>query len=837
VEQGSASNRAVVPTGSVLPDRARVVIIGAGVMGTSLAYHLTRLGWRDVLVLEQGEISGGTTWHAAGIIGQIRSHPSLTRLAMDSVALYRALERETGQATGWLQCGALWVAKTSERMTHLYRTANLAKAFGVDCEMISPREALQRWPLMDISDLFGALWLPDDGKANPVDVTRALAIGARQGGATIVERTRVTGINRQGNVVTGVQTPHGAVECEIVVNCAGQWAKRVGAMVGATVPLHSAEHFYAVTEPIEGITRDLPILRDPDSFVYFKEEVGGLLVGGFEPDAKPWLNPDEVPDDFVFQLLEEDWEQFAPIMANCIARVPALGLAGVKKLYNGPESFTPDTNFIMGEAPGLRNFFVACGFNSGGIASGGGAGRALAEWIVSGEPSMDLWPVDIRRFSQLQGNSRWLRERVTEALNLHYALPWPNREPETGRPLRRSPIYHLLVERGACFGTRMGYERADWFGDPLSRPVTEYSFGKQNWLPYSGREHAGTREAVALFDQSSFSKLLVRGPDAADTLEALCTNDIARPVGSVVYTGALNDRGGYESDFTVTRTDVEEFLVVTGSTQGIRDLDWIQRNVHAGARVEVLDVSSMYSVFGVMGPRSRELLERVSSVHLDDDLFPYGTSQQIYLGFAQVRASRISYVGELGWELYVPSDQAQTAYETLMAAGETLGIMDGGYYAIESLRLECGYRAWGKDLNPDCTPLEAGLSFACKLGGSVPFRGRAALEAQRSGGVRKRLVSFVLDDREPTLWGGELILRDGEVAGRLTSGAFGHTIGAAVGLGYVERPDGVVDAGYLLDAKYEIDLGGHLTSATVHRSAPYSSRQRGKWRQPSFGPS
>ena len=506
-----------------IPDRAQVVVIGGGIIGASVAYHLTRMGQTDVVLLEQGELSSGTTWHAAGLVGQLRANESGTRLVQYSTELYSELEDETGLATGFNRCGGVTVARTEDRMTQLRRTAATAAAFDLECELLSPEEALERYPVMRVDDLVGAIWLPGDGKANPTDLTAALAKGARQRGARIVEHTRVLGVHVEDGRVTGVRTDAGDIETEVVVNCAGQWAKAVGAMAGVTVPLHSAEHFYVVTDPFEGIDPDLPVLRDPDGYTYFKEEVGGLVVGGFEPDAKPWVSPDEIPYPFEFTLLDEDWEHFAPLMENAVHRVPALEETGIRKFYNGPESFTPDNQFILGEAPEVRNFFVGAGLNSVGIACAGGAGRALAEWIVDGEPTMDLTSVDVRRFASFNGNNRWLHDRVAEVLGLHYEIPWPNREMRTARPFRRSPLYRHLDDARANFGSKMGWERANFFAPDGEKPVIEYSWGKQNWLPWTAAEHANTRENVTVFDQTSFSKYRLVGPDAEAVLQWVCT--------------------------------------------------------------------------------------------------------------------------------------------------------------------------------------------------------------------------------------------------------------------------------------------------------------------------
>ncbi len=807
---------------TALPGRARVVVIGGGVIGTSVAYHLTGLGWPDVVLLEQGRLSSGTTWHAAGLVGQLRATESGTRLVQYSADLYSRLEAEVGLGTGFKRCGGVTVARTEDRMTQLRRTAAAAEAYDLECELVGPARAKELWPLMATDDLVGALWLPGDGTVNPTDVTAALAKGARQQGARIFERTRVTGISTRDGTVTGVTTDRGGIEAEVVVNCGGQWAKAIGALCGVTVPLHSAEHFYVVTDQIEGVRRDLPILRDPDGYTYVKEEVGGLVVGGFEPQAKPWVAPDRLPYPFEFQLLDEDWDHFSVLMESALHRIPVLHTIGIRKFYNGPESFTPDNQFVLGEAPELRRFFVAAGFNSVGIASAGGAGKALAEWIVEGGPTSDLTGVDIRRFASFNGNNQWLHDRVGEVLGLHYAVPWPNRELTTARPFRRSPVHHLLEAAGASFGSKMGWERANVFAPPGEQPVLDYAWGKQNWLPWSVAEQRATRESVAVYDQTSFGKLLIAGRDAEAVLQWLCTADVAVPPGRAVYTGLLNERGTYEADVTVTRLAHDRYLLVTGSASVVRDLDHITRRVPPGQDVAVVDVTSAYAVLGVMGPRSRELLSLLSRQDLSHEGFPFGDSREIDLGYATVRATRITYVGELGWELYVPSEFAVGIYELLREAGRDLGLADAGYYALNSLRLEKGYRAFGAELTADYDPVEAGLLFACKLAGGIPFLGREAVERSRARGPQRRLVSFVLDDPDAMMWGGELVLRDGAAVGQVTSAAFGGTLGACVGLAYVRRRDGEpVTAEHVTGGRYQVDVGGTVHDATVHLRAPF----------------
>lgn len=810
------------------PDTARVVIIGGGVMGCSLAYHLTKHGWRDVVLLEQGRLSCGTTWHAAGLVGQLRAHQNMTRLVQYSADLYARLEAETGQATGWKQCGSVLVARTPERLMLFKRIASAAAAQGVACELISLKQAAEKYPLIRTDDLTGALWLPLDGKVNPADVTQALAKGARIGGARIFEKTRVTAIRTRDGIVTGVSTSQGDIKVEYVVNCAGQWARQVGRMCGVTVPLHSAEHMYIVTGRIDGVHPDLPVMRDPDGYIYVKEEVGGLLMGGFEPQAKPW-GMNGIPENFEFGTLPDDWDQFQVLMENALTRIPALETAEIKTFMNGPESFTPDNNFILGEAPELRNFFVGAGFNSIGIASGGGAGRALAEWIVEGEPSLDLWPVDIRRFAKFHDNDTFLHDRVKEVLGLHYMMPWPNREMMSARPFRRSPLYDRLAAKHALFGSKMGWERPNFFAPSAAEARLDYSFGRQNWFAFTTAEHQATREAVAIFDLTSFSKFLLQGRDAQAVLQRLCANDMSMPVGASAYTGLLNHRGTYESDLTAARIAEDCFLLVTGTAQTTRDADWIRRNTPTDARASLIDVTSSHAVIAVMGPRSRELLARLTKAPLDNAAFPFGAIREIGIGPARVFASRRGYVGELGWELFVPTELAAVVYDALMATGGLLGARDAGYYAIESLRLEKGYRAFGRELTPDYNPFEAGLGFAVDLG-KDDFIGRDALLAARANPPERRLLSFVgLSPDTPLAHGGELVLRNGEPAGEITSAAYGYSLGAIVALGYVSTGSGTIDADFLA-APFEIDIAGERVPVRASIKAPYDpagARARG----------
>ncbi len=806
-----------------LPTRARVVVVGGGIIGCSVAYHLAKLGWTDVLLVEQGHLSGGTTWHAAGLVGPLRATENGTKLVQYSAELYAALEAETGLATGYRNVGGVVVARTEDRMVQLRRTASNAIAYDMECELVGPARAQELWPAMQVDDLLGALWLPGDGKVNPTDVTQALARGARMRGVTIAEKTRVLGVDvdesPHGRRVTGVRVDRGGeqlrIETEIVVNCAGQWAKALGDQVGVTIPLHSAEHFYVVTEAVEGTHPDLPIMRDPDGWTYFKEEVGGLVVGGFEPDAKPWRAPDDLPHPFEFQLLEEDWEHFSILMDEALVRVPALAETGIRKFYNGPESFTPDNQFLLGAAPELGGYFVGAGFNSVGIASAGGAGLALAEWIVAGEPTMDLVSVDVRRFAPFHGDNAWLRSRVAEVLGLHYAIPWPNREVESGRPQRVSPLHETLAAADAVFGTKMGWERPNVFYSG----GLDYAWGKPAWLDASAAEQRATRAGVAVFDQTSFSKYVVSGPGALQALQWVCAADVDVPPGSCVYTPFLNARATYEADLTVTRMSEDEFLLVSSSATTIRDLDWLRRQTPARARVTLRDITEEHAVLGVMGPDSRGLLSQLGGEDLGEEDFPFATSREVAIAGVRLRATRMTYVGELGWELMVPVAGAAAVHAALTGGGAE----NAGYYAIDSLRLEKGYRAFGRELTPDLTPVEAGLVFATALKGDKDFLGRGALEAHRAllgnGGPRRRIVSFVVTDPAPMLWGGELVLRNGSPAGQVTSAAWGETVGASVGLALL-RSDGPVTAADLAEGGFEVDVAGERHEITVSLAAP-----------------
>jgi 4-methylaminobutanoate oxidase (formaldehyde-forming) len=771
------------------------------------------------VLLEQGKLGGGTSWHAAGLVGRLRTSNSMTRINKYTVELYSQLEQETGHSVGWKQVGSLIVAKSQDRMIQLRRTMAMAELFGVEAHLISPKAAQEKWPLLRVDDVLGAAWLPHDGKVIPGEVPIALARGAKSHGATIIENIRVLGIESHAGRVTAVKTDQGSIQAEYVVLCGGMWTRQLGLTCGVTIPLYPVEHHYVVTEPLPGAFDELPVGRDPDLCIYFRGEGDGVMLGAFQESSKPWM-VDKVPEKFSFQLLEPDWEKFTVPLANGRHRIPALEKCKFAKFVNGPESFTPDNNFIMGEAPEMRHLFVAAGFNSVGIASAGGAGKYLAEWMLAGEPTLDLWSVDIRRFAPWANNRAFLRERVTEVLGLHYQMAWPNREFETSRGVRRTPLHHLLAQQGACFGSKNGWERPNWFAPNGVNPVVEYSFGRQNWFDSHAREHRACRENVALFDQSGFSKYLFKGPDAVNVLQRLCGAEMDVPIGKAVYTGMFNTRGTFESDLTAIRLSPGEFYLISGTSQTMRDLDWVRRNLQPGERAEITDITEAYSVIGVMGPNSRALLARVTDTDLSNAAFPFGTAQSIDIGMATVRAVRITYVGELGWELHIPAAQTVLVYELLMKAGRELGAVNAGHYAINSLRLEKAYRAWGADISPDDTALEAGLSFAINWKKPAPFLGKEALLAQKQTGIKRQLVTFTLNDPAPVLWGSEPICRNGEPVGYTTSGSYAHTLGVAIGMGYIKSPE-VITPDYIQTGKYEINTSGHRTPATPHQKPPY----------------
>ncbi|MGB7261171.1 MAG: FAD-dependent oxidoreductase [Albidovulum sp.] len=795
-----------------LPTHAQIVVIGGGIIGCSTAYHLARDHKADVILIEQGRLTSGSTWHAAGLVGQLRSSASITRVLKYSVDLYKGLAAETGLETGWKMSGCLRLATNQDRWTEYKRLATTAKSFGMEMHLVSPAEVKRMWPLMDVSDLVGASWLPTDGQASPSDITQSLAKGARMHGAKIFEGVRVLGFGMEGGQITSVKTSAGEVACEKVVNCAGQWARQVGDMVGINVPLQPVKHQYIVTEKIEGLSTDAPTLRDPDRRTYFKEEVGGLVMGGYEPNPQPWVM-DDVPNDWEFRLFDDDFDHFEQHMDQAMARVPALAEAGVKQMINGPESFTPDGNFILGAAPECANMYVGAGFNAFGIASGGGAGWVLADWVVTGEAPLDLWTVDIRRFSQMHRDRQWVCDRTLEAYGKHYTVGFPHEEYTSGRPRIVSPLYARLQAHGAVFGSKLGWERPNWFAPAGTEPRDIYSMGRQNWFDAVGAEHAHVREHVGIFDQSSFSKYEVTGADAAAALDYICANDVTKAPGRLTYTQLLNSRGGIECDLTVARLAEDQYYIVTGTGFRTHDLAWIAEHLPKGD-VAIRDVTEDWGVLSLMGPKARDVLARLTDADVSNAGFPFGHVRTLRVAGAEVRALRITYVGELGWELHVPLAATGAVFDALMEAGAADGARPVGYRAIESLRLEKGYRAWSSDITPNDTPFEAGLGWAVKSGRNADFIGRSALQAKAGQALTKRLVGFTLENTDAVLLGRETVLRDGVAVGYLTSGGYGYTIGKSVGYGYVRHEGGVTDA-FLEAGHYELVVANENVPAQI----------------------
>jgi sarcosine dehydrogenase len=808
-----------------VPKRARVIVIGGGIAGCSVAYHLGKKGWRDVIVLEQGVLAGGTTWHAAGQVGRMRVSSSMAKINQISASLYASLKEESGHDPLWRQVGSLMMARNEQRLTQFRRTAGMAEFLGIESHEISPKETLEKFPYARIDDLIASIWVPHDGIVNPAQCAIALAKAAEKHGARIVQGIRVTKLLHAHGRATGVSTEHGDILADMVVLCGGMWTRQFALDAGVNLPLWPLEHHYIVSKPLGRDVTDLPMGRDFDASIYFRGTQDRIVLGAFQYRMKPWRVP-RVPDDFRVKLLTDDWDHFADPLEQGIYRMPILGEVGFEKFVNGPESFTPDNNFLLGETPELDGLFVSAGFNSAGIACSGGAGWALAEWMETGEQPFDLWSVDVRRFSSAFNNRAFLMERVTETPGLHYRMAWPNYEFETGRDVRRSPLHDRLAAAGACFQQKMLMERPAWFARPGQAPVMEYAFGRQNWFDNHRAEHMACREAAAIFDQSSFSKFVFRGPDALVVLQRLCGNDIDVPVGRIVYTGMFNRRGTFESDLSVARVGLDEFYLITGSAQAVRDAHWIRRNMKPGERAELVDVGSGWSVLGLMGPRSREILQSLTPTDLSNEAFPFGAIRTIEVGKATCRAARITYVGELGYELHVPADQATLLYDLVFEAGRPLGLVNAGHYAINSLRLEKGYRAFGADLTPDETPLEAGLGFVVAIDKPGGFLGRDALLVQRSAGVKKRMMSFVLEDPKPVLWGGERIFRDGRCVGSTTSGSYGHAVGGAVALGYVKNGGDVIVESELLTGRYEIDIAGTRVPARASLKPPYDPERK-----------
>ena len=794
-----------------VPKKARTVIIGGGVIGCSVAYHLAKLGWSDIVLLERKKLTCGTTWHAAGLVAQLRATSNMTKLAKYSQELYGTLEAETGIATGMVRCGSITVALTEERKEELFRSASMARAFGVEVEEISPSEIKGRYPHLNIQGVRAGVYLPKDGQCDPANIALALAKGARNRGVRVLENTKVSGIPRAGRWATGVEwtSPRGSglIEAECVVNCAGMWAREVGRLAGSSVPLHACEHFYIVTTPISGLAK-LPVLRVPDECAYYKEDAGKILLGAFEPDARPW-GMDGIPDDFEFDQLQEDFEHFEPILERAMNRMPLLKEAGVQTFFNGPESFTPDDAYLLGPVPELDNFFVAAGFNSVGIQSAGGAGMALAQWMNDGDKPFDLGDVDIGRMQPFQSNSKYLFERSKETLGLLYADHFPFRQKATARGVRRTPFHHHLLERGAVMGEIAGWERANWFAASGQEHEYRYSWKRQNWFENWSREHGAVRENVGMYDMSSFGKIRVEGRQAEPFLNHVCGANLSVPSGKIVYTQFLNRNGGIEADVTVTRLTDSSYIVVTPAATRLADQTWMLRHSD-GYEATITDVTAQEGVLAVMGPNSRELLSLVSPNDFSNEANPFGTMQEIQIGMGLARAHRISFVGELGWEIYISADMALHVFETLVEAGEDLGLKLCGMHMMDSCRSEKAYRHFGHDITPEDHVLEAGLGFAVSVSKSG-FVGRDAILRKQDAGLERRLVQFRLCDPEPLLYHNEPIVRDGEIVGYLSSGSYGHTLGSAVGLGYV--PCAGESAEGLLGSQFAIEVAGSRVRA------------------------
>ena len=791
-----------------LPRKAQVVIIGGGVVGCSIAYHLAKLGWSDVLLLERKQLTSGTTWHAAGLIGQLRASINMTRLARYTAELYRQLEAETGQATGYRQCGSISIATNTERFEELKRNASMAKVFGLPVNVISREEIKQRYPLINDSDILGGVHIPSDGYGNAVDITQALAKGARNGGVQIVQDCKVTAIRHDGAKVTGVSTAQADIEADKVVICGGMWSRDLAATVGVNIPLQACEHYYVLFESVAGLDPAMPVMRDYDACSYYKYDAGKLMVGAFEPHARPW-GVEGIAEDFCFDEIAGSFEQMEPVLEQAMQRIPALQHAGIQKFFCGPESFTPDVRYHLGESPELKNCFVAAGMNSIGLQSAGGVGKVMADWIHDGHPPADLWEVDVRRNMPFQGNRKYLRERVSETLGLLYATHWPFRQYESARGARQSALHDRLVARGACHGEAFGWERPNWYAPKGIAPRYEYSYGRQNWFEHSAAEHRAVRETVGLFDQSSFAKFRLEGPDACRALNRVCANDIDVATGRIVYTQWLNERGGIEADVTVTRLAGDCFLIVGGAETEVRDFSWLKRQIPVTERCVLTNVSSAMGVISLMGPGSRELLQSLTPADMSTPAFPFASSREIELGYALVRASRITYVGELGWELYVPTEFMLGVYDEIVAAGDRCGLVHAGYHALNSLRMEKAYRHWGHDITDEDTPLEAGLGFAVRFDKKGGFIGRDALLRQQEQGLGKRLVQFKLHSPQPLLYRNEPIWRGDTIVGSIRSGMYGHTLGAAIGLGYVDVP------GEIGADEFEIEIAGTRHAATA----------------------
>ncbi len=803
-----------------LPTHAQVVIIGGGIIGCSIAYHLTKLGWKDVLLLERKELTCGTTWHAAGLITTRRHTENQTKLAKYSQELFQSLEEETGQATGFRQVGSIQIASSPERLQEMQRGCDLARCFDVEVEEVSAADIQKMWPLAETSDIISGFYFPNDGRTNPTDTTQALAKGAKQGGATIMQNVRVDRVLTENGKVTGVSTEKGDVKCDFVVNCSGMWTRDFALQNDVHVPLQAAEHYYLITEAVEGMHRDLPILRDPDYRAYYREETGKIMLGMFEDVCAPW-GMDGIPDDFSFDELPPDWDRLYPYLEKAMKRIPVMEDTGIQMLFCGPESFTADHNYMMGEAPHIKGYFVAAGFNSLGILSSGGAGLVMSEWIVNGHPPMDVFDVDLRRTHKFQNNPNFLKDRIVESLGLVYQNHWPYRQFESARGVKKLLLHDRLVAANACMGESAGWERPNWYAPEGVKPEYEYSFDRPGWFDHVAAEHNAVRENVGMFEQSSFSKFLVQGRDAEKYLDWLATNNMSVAVGKIVYTQFLNSRGGIEADITITRMAETEYLVVTPAFTATHVLGWIREHVPTGDHVTVTDVSWNYGILNIQGPRSREFLQSLTNTDMSNESFPFATMQSMAIDYSEVLAFRVSYTGELGWEIYIPSEYLQQVYDRFVDAGKAFDLRHCGYHALNSLRIERAFREWAHDIGGDDNPVEAGLDFTCRFKKPGGFLGMDKVKDMREKGApARRLLQFKLEDSKPMLYHAEPILRNGERVGYTTSGMYGFTLGSAVAMGYINNESGVdddfVDAG-----DYEITVEGKNYPAKVSRTSFY----------------
>ena len=804
------------------PNKCRVAIVGGGVIGCSIAYHLGKIGWEDTVVLERKQLTCGTTWHAAGLIGQLRPTQNMTKLAKYSAELFAELEQETGQATGFKQNGAISIATSEERMEELSRGASMSQVFGLTVNIITPSEVKELYPLLHVDDLVGAIHIPSDGQANPIDVTQALAKGARMQGVRFFEDTLVEKIAHNGEKVTGIHTNKGKIDADFVVLATGMWTRELAKHLNVNVPLHACEHFYIVTEPFEGVVETLPVLRDYDASSYYKEDAGKILLGAFERRAKPW-GMEGIPNNFCFDELPEDFDHFHPILEKALNRMPALREVGIQKFFCGPESFTPDNRYSIGETPEIKGLFVAAGFNSMGIQSAGGVGKVVADWLRDGYPAQDYWEVDIRRNMPFQSNALYLKNRVAETLGLLYAMHWPFHQPETSRGIRRSALHHELEKQGACFGEDFGWERPNWFAPKGTEAKYQYSFKRQNWFKYSAKEHESIRTNVGVIDMSSFAKFRLQGLDSEKVLNRISANNVSIEPNRIIYTQWLNDRGGIEADLTITRLCENDYLILTSAQSQVRDFEWLNRHISSSDRAIATDVTSGFSIISVMGPRSRELLQLLTPEDLSNKAFPFGCSREIDFAMARVRASRISYVGELGWEISMPTEFAVHVFNSISDEGTPFGLKQVGLHAMNSLRIEKAFRHWGHDITDEDSPIEAGLEFAVSWDKPGGFVGRDSLVAQKKAGVKRRLAQFRLLDPEPLLYHNEPIWRSNKIVGYISSGMFGHSLGGAIGLGYV-CAEHRIEADWVLEGEYKIEIAGDLFEAEISLKPMYDPK-------------